>query len=56
MGAFVEISISTGRSQCAICKSKIVKGLEQISFVGWNCSAKVHRDKRKCKSNPKDSI
>ena len=48
MGANTEITISSGRSICAICEKKIEKGLKQIAFESWNASARVHSESIDC--------
>ena len=48
MGAQVHVIISYGRSECAICHKRILKGLKQITFNGWNASAIVHSDSNYC--------
>jgi hypothetical protein len=50
MGAFVELTHSTGHSKCAICGGSIVKGQVQIAFSAYNASARVHRYPVQCKN------
>jgi len=50
MGAFVELTHSTGHSKCAICGGSIEKGQVQIAFSAYNASARVHRYPVQCKN------
>lgn len=48
MSAIIGIKKSTGHATCALCKCKIYKGIEMITFTGWNCSARVHSNSKDC--------
>ena len=39
---------ASGKARCKICKHIIKKGLEQITFYGYQTSASIHGDRNIC--------